>query len=254
MRRLFHHTLSAGSRAVRFLLSEQGLDVELVPEKPWERRRDFLALNPAGEVPVLIDQRSTPREAGQQKISLDEDAPAEHFEGMEAKGPPEPVTIVGARAIIEYVDETYDGTHLLGETAAARAECRRLIDWFDVKFNAEVSELIVGEKVIKRLSKMGMPDTEALRIGLANIGYHLDYVGWLAERRRWIAGEEFSAADMMAAAHISAIDYIGDVPWEKHAGARDWYMRVKSRKSFRPILADHISGLPPPRHYANPDF
>jgi len=252
MRRLFHHTLSAGSRAIRFLLTERGLDVELVPEKPWERRREFLALNPAGDVPVLVDQKSAPRPAGQQEIELN--GGGEHFDGMAETGPPEPVTVVGARAIIEYMDEAYEGDSLIGKTATERAECRRLIDWFDVKFNAEVTELIVGEKVIKRLSRQGMPDTDALRVGLANIGYHLDYIGWLAERRRWIAGEHFSAADMMAAAHLSAIDYIGDVPWDKHANAKDWYMRVKSRKTFRPILADHISGLPPPRHYANPDF
>lgn len=257
MRRLFHHSLSAGSRTVRFALEEAGLDYELVPEKPWERRTDFLKLNPAGTVPVLIDERSAPLPRGQQEMGLESEA-APAFDGMDAVGPLTPITIIGERAVIEYIDETYrseDGApSFLGDDPAARAETRRLIDWYTVKFYTEVTELIVGEKIIKRLAKIGTPDTTILRAGLANISYHLDYIGWLMERRKWLAGNEFTAADMAAAAQISAIDYVGDVPWEKHQGARDWYARVKSRKTFRKILADHISGLPPSRHYADLDF
>jgi glutathione S-transferase len=102
--------------------------------------------------------------------------------------------------------------------------------------------------------RAGVPDTQAIRAGHSNIKIHLDYVGWLVERRNWLAGEEYSLADIAAAAHLSAIDYIGDVPWDEHPPARDWYARIKSRRAFRPVLADHIPGVPPPRHYADPDF
>ena len=70
----------------------------------------------------------------------------------------------------------------------------------------------------------------------------------------WLAGDDFSLADIAAAAHISCVDYLGDVPWSDYPGAHDWYARVKSRPSFRPLLADHIPGLPPPKHYADLDF
>ncbi len=107
---------------------------------------------------------------------------------------------------------------------------------------------------MKRFLGFGTPDTSVLRASKTNLGYHLEYVSYLAERRRWLAGAEFSLADIAAAAHLSAIDYLGDIPWDDHPQARDWYARVKSRPSFRPILADLIPGAPPPKHYADLDF
>ncbi len=107
---------------------------------------------------------------------------------------------------------------------------------------------------MKRFLGLGQPNASAIRAGHQNIHYHLDYIAWLCDRRRWLAGESFSLADIAAAAHLSAIDYLGDVPWENHAGAKDWYARVKSRPSLRAILADHIPGITPPKHYADLDF
>ena len=57
-----------------------------------------------------------------------------------------------------------------------------------------------------------------------------------------------------AAAHLSTVDYLGDVPWKEHEEAKDWYARVKSRPSFRALLEDNVPGAPPQRHYANLDF
>ena len=83
---------------------------------------------------------------------------------------------------------------------------------------------------------------------------HGDYIGELVDARNWLAGEEISLADMAAAAHLSCLDYLGDIPWEEFSQVKDWYVRVKSRPSFRPLLGDYISGMPPPRHYADLDF
>lgn len=229
MRTLFHLWLSPFSRKVRILLSETGLDFELKVEKVWERRTEFLALNPAGDVPVLIE--------------------------------PDGVTLTDSQVIAEYIDETRgvdaNGAtlpSLIGHDPLQRAETRRLVAWFDGKFHQEVTENLVGERVMKRFLKLGEPHAPAIRAGLANIHYHLDYIGWLTERRNWLAGDQFSLADITAAAHLSCVDYIGDVPWDEHTAARDWYARIKSRPSFRPILADHIPGLPPPKHYTDLDF
>jgi glutathione S-transferase len=222
MRKLYHLWLSPDCRAVRIVLKEKGLDHELVVEKVWERREDFLAINPAGEVPVLIEHDGR--------------------------------ALCGSTPICEFVDEVYPNRALIGADPAARAETRRLVGWFDGKFAREVTDNLVFEKLMKRFMGMGEPDSAAIRAGQHNIHYHLDYIGYLAERRSWLAGDDFSLADIAAAAHLSCLDYLGDVPWEDHQPAKDWYARVKSRPSFRPLLADHIPGLPPPRHYADLDF
>jgi len=221
MSMLYHHIISPGSRRVRIALAEKGLPFELVAERPWERRPEFLALDPAGEVPVLVADDGT--------------------------------VVVGG-AITEYLDEIQPHPPLLPGGPAGRAEVRRLAAWFDHKFEREVTDNLVGEKVIKRLSRQGYPQAMAIRAGLANIHYHLDYIAYLTDHRKWLAGDQFSLADIAAAAQLSSLDYIEAVPWEEHAEAKDWYARVKSRPSFRPLLADVLPGIPPPPHYADLDF
>ena len=129
-----------------------------------------------------------------------------------------------------------------------------MVGWFDVKFNREVSDNLLGEKLMKPMLKLGEPHAPSIRAGNANIHYHLDYIGFLTEKRKWLAGDEFSMADIAAAAHLSAIDYIGDVPWEEHQSAAQWYARVKSRPSFKSLLEDKVPGFKPVDHYENVDF
>lgn len=221
MRKLLHLWLCPYSRKVRLALREKGLDFELEIENAWERRDAFLELNPAGEVPVLVE---------------------------------EDMAFSDSQVICEYLDEAYPDHTLIGYDAASRAETRRLTAWFDQKFAREVTDNLVGEKLNKRLMGRGYPDSSAIRAGRHNIHYHLAYIGYLTLRRNWLAGDNLTLADLAAAAHLSCVDYLGDVPWDDYPEAKEWYARIKSRPAFRPLLADHIPGVPPPRHYADLDF
>jgi glutathione S-transferase len=226
MRQLYHLPISPASRKVRLVLAEKNLAFELVEERDWERRHEFLALNPAGEVPVLIEEDGT--------------------------------VISGGMPIAEFLEEIEPATRLLPEAPAERAEARRVIDWFDRKFAAEVSDGLIFEKVTRRFLSAaeggGAPDMGIVRAALHNLRYHLDYICYLMEERRWLAGEQMTLADLTAAAHLSCLDYVGDVPWGQYIGAKEWYVRIKSRPGFRQILADHVPGMPPPKLYANLDF
>jgi glutathione S-transferase len=222
MRRLYHLPLCPFSRKLRLILGEKKLEVTLIEEKVWERRLDFLRLNPAGAVPVLIE--------------------------------PEGTVLADSMAIAEYLEEIAPTPPLLPTTPVERAEARRLAMWFDDKFNREVTVNLVQERAMKRLSRSGYPDSGRVKAGARAIKTHLQYVGWLVERRHWLAGETLTIADFAAAAHLSCLDFLGDVPWEVSAPARDWYARVKSRPAFRPLLADHLPGFSPPEHYADLDF
>ena len=222
MRVLYHVPLSPYSRKVRVALKEKGLPFDLRLENVWERRVEFLAMNPAGKVPVLVEADGT--------------------------------VIADSVAITEYLQEVQPQPDLLGATPAQRAETRRLVAWFDGKMHEEATVNLVGEKVMRRFLGRGEPDSATVRAGLANIRIHLDYVAFLVERRTWLAGDKFSLADIAAAAQFSCIDYIGDVPWGHREAARDWYARVKSRPSFRPILDDRVPGLKPAGHYDDLDF
>jgi len=225
MASLFHHALCPFSRKIRLLLLEKSVAAELVDERPWERRLDFLMLNPSGEVPVLMDDVGV---------------------------------IAGHYPISEWLIGLDQGTPLLPGSPYERAEVRRLTAWFDEKFYEEVGRLVVYEKIDRRFMGAqdggGGPDIDTVRAGLYNLGLHLSYIEYLLDRRDWLAGDDMSMADLTAAAHLSCLDYLGDIGWKKWPIARDWYARLKSRPSFRPLLADHVAGLKPPTHYVDLDF
>ena len=219
---LLHLPLDPFSRKIRIVLGEKKITASLAVEPIWERRHEFLSINPAGTVPVFIEDDGT--------------------------------TISTSQAIAEYLEETSTEPALIFGTALQRAEIRRLCNWFDVKFNTEVTEYLLGEKIMKRFLGLGEPSSETIRAGYANIDTHLGYIEYLAEQRAWLAGEHFSLADITAASHISCIDYLGDIAWEAYQQAKQWYARIKSRPSFRPLLQDLIPGTQPPAHYKNLDF
>lgn len=227
---LFHHPFCPHSRFVRVVLSEYGTTVRLVEEHTWERREAFLAINPAGTTPVLV-----------------EDA-----------GPAVP----GADIIAEYLDETRGvlqaDRRLLPEDSSGRVEVRRLTSWFNAKFFEEVTNPLVTEKIYKRYMGRaaggGSPDTQVIRAARHNVRYHLGYIGWLMRSRNWLAGERLSYADIAAAAHLSCVDYVGDVPWHEDEGAKNWYARIKSRPAFRALLSEVLPGIRPSATYADLDF
>jgi glutathione S-transferase len=227
---LFHHPFCPHSRFVRLVLGELGIDLELVEERAWDRREGFLALNPAGATPVLIA----------------EEQPA----------------IPGAGIIAEYIDETFGAEagdrRLMPQGVAERVEVRRLMSWFNEKFFEEASNPLVTERIYKRFMSEqdggGPPSPDVMRAAKANVRYHLAYIGWLAKTRNYLAGDRITFADLAAAAHLSAIDYLGDVPWSEDDAAKAWYARVKSRPSFRPLLSEWLAGVPASRTYVDLDF
>lgn len=230
MNTLIHYRLCPASRAIRIVLAELGIEAELVEEKPWEWRQEFLALNPSGELPVL------------------------QFDNG--------VLLCGAYAISEYLAEEYPVHPIDGRTvplfpgnSEERAEVRRLVDWFHRKLNREVVSDLLQEKYYGRiLGPTHVPDLEVLRAVRANLRYHLRYISFLSDHRRWLAGDELSFADIAAAAHLSSVDYFEEVPWDEFPLAKAWYARIKSRRSFRAILADRVPGVAPPPHYDDLDF
>ena len=219
---LYHSPLIPTCRKIRLMMREKNLEHTLVAEEFWTRRIDFFALNPGGEVPVLINEKGLP--------------------------------VVGSYAICEFLDEQYPNIQFYGNTPSERAEVRRLVEWFDAKFEREVSQLILFEKVYKRLMGYGEPTSDAIRAGKRNIVYHLDYIAHLLEHRNWLAGEYLTLADIAAAAHLSCLDYLGDVPWEEHPAVKEWYALIKCRPAFRELLEDRMQGFKPPAHYMDPDF
>ena len=224
MARLFHVPLSPFSRKVRLSLAEKKIEVELVEERYWEADPDFLRRNPAGKVPVL------------------------RLDG---------IMMAESAAICEYIEETRPEPSLLPSDPVERLEVRRLVGWFDAKFHAEVTFKLLEEKVNKKAMKRGTPDSKNVREGIKALKFHLGYMTWLLDHRRWLAGDKMTLADFAAAAHISTLDYMNvtdEDMWKTCPDVKDWYAKIKSRPAFRSILADQTAGMRPPKHYDDLDF
>jgi glutathione S-transferase len=225
--RILHHfPLDPFSRQVRLALGEKKLPFADVVERYWERRPEFEALNPAGVTPVLVETGADGRR----------------------------LVIAESRAVLEYLEEAAPDTPLMPRDPVERAEVRRLLQWFDRKFDGEVNGLILHEKMEKRLFGLGGPDMQAIRAGNAALRVHFGYLEKLLSERDWLAGRRMSLADLGAAAHVSVIDYFGDPPWRDFPAVKTWYMVIKSRPSFRPLLSDRFPGMQPSSHYHDLDF
>ena len=227
---LFHQPLCPHSRFVRLVLGEYGLATRLVEERFWERREEFLVLNPAGTIPVLVEEGQPP--------------------------------VPGAAIIAEYLDETRGaepadrGCCRASRRSASRCGGSRAgsTTSFTARSAARWSTSACYKRYMTLEQGGGPPDTDAIRAARHNIRYHLAYIGWLVRTRNFLAGDRLSYADLAAAAHLSAADYLGDVPWSEDDAAKNWYARVKSRPSFRPLLAETLAGIPPSKSYGDLDF
>lgn len=230
---LTQYRLCPRSRSIRLALAEYRVDIALLDENPWEWRQGFLAKNPAGEMPVLEFENGLIL-CGAYSISeyiAEDPAP-----GASGGGPAPPILFPGNRE--------------------DRAEVRRLVDWYHGKFDREVTRELLVEKVYNSMRPSGpiAPDPGVLRAVRANLKYHLSYTGYLADTRRWLSGDDLSFADFAAAAHISTIDYLGEMPWQEYPAVKTWYQRMKSRPSFRALLGDRVPGTAPPLAYSDLDF
>lgn len=222
--------MSAASRFVRLILQEYGYQYDLAEEQPWEKRREFLTLNPAGTLPVYVDDNMR--------------------------------VLSGATVISEFLDETHGvlkrDRRLLAEDPFQRAEIRRLTEWFLEKMEQDVTTPLVRERVFKLQMPPtlggGAPDSKILRMARNNVRQHMKYLGWLSASRPWLAGDRLSYADLAAAATVSVLDYLGEINWAESPEAKEWYQRLKSRPSFRPLLSERIRGVTPVSHYADLDF
>ena len=218
---LIHHPVSAASRKIRLLMAEKHMLFVLKEEEPWNLSPQLYKLNAAGELPVFV------------------------FDGN---------VIAGSYAISEFLEEVSPDNRLISGDAKQKAEIRRLTEWFDLKFTKDVSRILINEKIYKRFAKKEEPDSHKLKTAFNNLNFHMEYIDWLSESRNYLAGDVFSLADISAAAALSVIDYLGDVPWEGYKNAKLWYSKIKSRPSFKDILKDNIKGILPSKHYANLDF
>lgn len=222
---LFHFPFDPGSRTARLALGEARVDWSEILVRPWEEGCPLGELNPSGMPPVV---QTT--EAGKA------------------------LTLCEPAAVLGWLEDRSKTPFLLPADPAERAETRRLVTWFDRRFTDEVDAVLLHERMEKPLLRLGPPEARALREGREALRFHLTMLEDLAAQRDWLAGRRLGQADIIAAAHLSVLDYFGEIAWKTYPALKTWYMKLKSRPCFRPLLSDRFQGLQPSAHYTDLDF
>ena len=219
---LHHYYLCSSSRYIRLILEEHNITYETQLENFWKPQKDFLKINPAGHLPVLVNEDNFP--------------------------------IIGANSCIEYIKDLELRPKLLVDNYREKAEINRLVHWFDVIFKKEVFDPIIYEKVFSRIVDNISPNSDNIRAAFDNLNFHIQYFNYLLNSKNYFIKDELTYLDFLAAANFSVLDYLGLLNLKSYESMREWYFKIKSRPSFKTLLKDQIVGLNPHENYKNIDF
>ena len=214
---LYHYQLCPSSRFIRLLLDEYKIEHITQLENYWKPQDEFLLINPAGHLPVLIDNSNFP--------------------------------IIGFNACVEYIRDMDLNPNIFPDDYRKKAEIYRLYHWFDTLFKKEVLDPIIYEKVFSRVIENLTPNSLNLRNGMQNLGFHIKYLEYLLRDKDFLVADTITSCDFFAAANLSVLDYLGLLNLGNYPKLQVWYFKLKSRPSFKNILKDYIVGLTPNENY-----
>lgn len=222
---LYHFAFHPGSRTARLALGEARIEFSEELVRPWEEDCPVHRLNPSGMPPILTV-------ADKGKI----------------------LSLCETDAILGWIEDRAKGDVLMPGDLFERAEVRRLAAWFNRRFIDEVDAVLLHERMEKPLLRLGPPEARMLREGREALKMHLTMLEGLAATREWLAGRRLSQADLIAAGHLSVLDYFGEIAWASYPSLKTWYSKLKSRPCFRTLLSDRFPGVQPASWYTDLDF
>ena len=213
------------------------------------RRQIHLMLSPSCRLARLM--------VGEKRVACDPAMSDDPWQSMPIFTDMDGTRCEGVWAILDHLEHHYPDHPLAPADDAARLACLRWVDWAMGPFHEQVTQRIVYEKAAPRFTGAGFsraPDMNVIRAGREELKLALKAIGMAAETNGNLACRETTLGDLAVAAHLSALDYFGEVPWTDFPTAAEWYVRMKSRPAFRSLLADRVPGQPPVSHYAELDF
>lgn len=219
---LYHHPICPLSRQVRIYLKELDCEFSTIKEDYWLKRKEFLDINQQGVVPTIIFN--------------DENI------------------VSGIYSITEYFVDSLENFFFMPKNNLARAEIRAHMQWFNDTLYRQVSKILIDEKIIRLMMRLGSPRSDFLKVAKKNLNKHFQYLSGLLEDKNYIVSDKISCADIAASSHISVIDYFGEINWNQWPDIKRWYSLIKSRPGFKSILQDEIPGFSSPEHYSVLDF
>ena len=229
---LYHAPHSTCSQKVRLVLHEKGLpfeDIRIDLSKKEQLRSEYLAINPNGVVPTLVDDGTPIIESSVICEYLDEKYPHNPLV------PADFVERARMRAWTHYIEEV--------AVAAIRVPSfnRAFLSRFEHQNQEQFEEEEIGPRPIRRelFQRMGSPkgfskqEIDRSLEQLSETCRRMDAA--IARKGPWLLGEQFTLADVLV---MPSIDRMADLGlshiWEgKYPRVSEWYERLRARPAFK---------------------
>lgn len=229
---LFHASHSTCSQKVRMVLHEKGLpfeDIRLDLAKKDQLKPDYLAINPNGVVPTLVDDG---------------------------------IAIIESSVICEYLDEKFTQNALVPEDIVERARMRAWMHYIEEvavpairvpSFNRaflyrfdgldqkrfeeeQMNVRKVRKELFQRMGSpkgFGRPEVEKALGELKETCRRMEEA--IRKKGPWLMGEQFTLADVLIMPSIDRMNDLGlSYIWEEEFPAvMSWYGRLQERDAFK---------------------
>ena len=238
MLELFHNDMSTCSQKVRLTLAEKVLDWtnhHLNLRAGDQQKPDYMALNPNGVVPTLRDNGTV---------------------------------IIESTVINEYLDDAYPEPALRPGDPAARARMRLWTKQLDEGLHAQTS--VLSSCIAFRYQHLDSKTTEEIETYLARMpdavkrerqfenifkGIESKFFPAAVQRfekmlsdmesrlarSEWLAGNEFSIADINYTPYAVRLDHLQlHGMWDNRPNYAAWYDRLSQRPAFKTAIAEWI--------------
>lgn len=197
-------SIGPNPHVVRMFMAERGIDIpaeEIDIRAGDNRKAPYLATNPAGQSPCLM---------------LDDGS-----------------VVTEILAICEYLDETFPGERLMGNTPEARAQNRRWIRWVDLNI---VEPMACGFRYSEGLAMFSdrmrcLPDAAP---GLKACAQDkIEFLDTQLADRPFVAGDTFGLADILLFCFQAFGNVVGQPVNPERKNYADWFAKVGERPSAK---------------------
>lgn len=195
--KLYYHPISQNCRRVLATIYENGLDLELEEVDLLQgahRQPEYLAINPNGKVPTLVDG---------------------DFKLWEST------------AIMQYLSQDSP----LWPPSKVRYDIIRWQCWAIAHFGHAIGK-VVGERLVKKVFGGGEPDEAVVAAGLEEFERFATVLNGHLEGRDWLVGDGLTLADFSVAAELTYAPAV-NIGLEPYPHIARWYAAISERDAWK---------------------
>jgi glutathione S-transferase len=199
--KLYMNSTSPNVRRVRLTAAVLGLQLEekmLDFAKGEQKNPEYLALNPNGAIPTLVDGE---------------------------------FVLTESRAIMQYLASKKPESGLLPRDEQVRADVTRWQFWDSSHFSPQIGTLAF-QRVLKQMFGMGEPDAGKVAEALTNFRRFAAVLNKRLEGKQYVVGDSLTLADLTLASSLMYAKQ-ADVPVAEFPSVHAWFSRMSDMDAWK---------------------